>query len=167
MKSQTSRPGVTLVEILVVLAIVTMLASVTTIVVRRLDMQAKEGSLKNTLTLLDDALGEYHEEKGEFAFQSAVATRPDQALAHNQQAMEALQAEPASREILNKIDASYRKNLYPTAKGSSIPLDTVPEVYDPWGTAIDYVYLKGDTFPLLRSAGPDGIFGTADDRTNR
>jgi prepilin-type N-terminal cleavage/methylation domain-containing protein len=167
MKSQTSRPGVTLVEILVVLAIVTMLASVTTIVVRRLDMRAKEEALKNTLSLLDGALGEYHEATGEFPIQSVVATRPDQALAHNQQVMNVLQAEAASRDILNKIDASYRKNLYPTAKGSSTPLDAVPEVYDPWGTAIDYVCLKGDAFPLLRSAGPDGIFGTADDRTNR
>ena len=173
MRNQTSRPGVTLVEILVVLAIVTMLASAAAIVVRRLDMQAKEESLKNTFTLLEGALGEYYDAQGQFPVQTVSATQGKDAAAcrtlalqHNQQVMEALQAEASSMEILNKIDAASRKNLYLPQRQDGQP-DKVCEVYDPWGTAIDYVYAKGDNFPSLRSAGPDTVFGTADDVANR
>ena len=32
---------------------------------------------------------------------------------------------------------------------------------------IDYIYVTGDNFPDLVSAGPDKIFGTADDISNK
>jgi len=41
------------------------------------------------------------------------------------------------------------------------------EIYDPWGMVLDYRYVPGDNFPELVSAGPDKIFGTADDINNR
>ena len=47
----------------------------------------------------------------------------------------------------------------------------VPEIYDPWRRAekrvLDYWYAAGDNFPRLICAGPDRIFNTADDITNR
>jgi hypothetical protein len=43
----------------------------------------------------------------------------------------------------------------------------VPEIYDPWGTPLDYRYEAGENFPELISAGPDRKFGNADDITNR
>ena len=41
------------------------------------------------------------------------------------------------------------------------------EIYDPWGTILDYKYVPGNTFPELVSAGPDKIFGTPDDIYNK
>ena len=37
------------------------------------------------------------------------------------------------------------------------------EVNDAWGHPISYQTQGAGNFPLLRSAGPDGIFGNADD----
>lgn len=64
--------------------------------------------------------------------------------------------------ILEKINASLIKQNVDT--GSIQP---VPEIYDPWGTVIDYRYTISDTFPELVSAGPDRIFGNADDISNK
>jgi hypothetical protein len=61
---------------------------------------------------------------------------------------------------LGEITDSLLKNEYGAA-------DTPAEIYDPWGTVLDYRYLAGDNFPELVSAGPDKIFGTADDISNR
>jgi len=68
---------------------------------------------------------------------------------------------PESRKILGRITEALVKNEYGT-------IDTPPEIYDPWGTVIDYIYdVAGDNFPVLVSAGPDKIFGTADDISNK
>jgi type II secretory pathway pseudopilin PulG len=169
MKSRTSRPGVTLVEMIVVLAILMMLAGLLAIVWNGLFVQTKEKALHNTLTILDNALTEYYDEQGAYLVQPISATqgankvaRRGLALRHSQTMMEALESEVASRQVVNMIDNRYLKNLY--LPGSN---DVIPEVYDPWDTPIDYVYVKGDTFPVLRSAGPDGDFGTSDDIVSR
>ncbi len=66
---------------------------------------------------------------------------------------------PESRKILGRIADSLVKNEYGTAE--------TPEIYDPWGTVLDYRYVPGDNFPELISAGPDKVFGTADDISSR
>ena len=168
MRDRTSRPGVTLVEMLVVMAILMMLVGVVAVVWKRLDVQAKEKAAKNTLTLLASALSEYRQEQGAFPVQSVSTTatrgadqkaaRRDLALKHDQTMMEALESEVASRQVVNMIDRRYVRNQYLPDSN-----DVIPEVYDPWDTPIDYVYARSDTVPALRSAGPDGDFGTADD----
>jgi hypothetical protein len=67
---------------------------------------------------------------------------------------------PESRKILGSIAESLVKNEYGT-------IDTPPEIYDPWGMVIDYIYVAGDNFPDLVSAGPDKIFGTTDDISSK
>jgi len=61
-----------------------------------------------------------------------------------------LHSVPASREICEKI----QKSLI----GSGVFLD-------PWGRPL--LYVPGSTFPVLISAGPDGIYNTADDITSK
>ncbi len=44
----------------------------------------------------------------------------------------------------------------------------VYEIYDPWGTVLNYRYNSGDSFPVLTSAGPDKNHATdGDNITNR
>jgi hypothetical protein len=63
---------------------------------------------------------------------------------------------------LEKISDSLLKHDFDSG---AVP--AVPEIYDPWGTPLDYRYEAGENFPELISAGPDRKFGNADDITNR
>jgi hypothetical protein len=62
--------------------------------------------------------------------------------------------------VLEKISHTLIKNKWDS-------VDSVPEIYDPWGTAIDYRYILGDNFPELISAGSDKKFGTSDDISSK
>jgi len=94
---------------------------------------------------------------------------------------------PESRQTLAKIDRSLITNKDYNKQDMSITIDKNPavigdeEVYplmrviDPWGKTLRYDYYdeispnpdSKKTFPVLTSAGPDGIFDTADDISNR
>ena len=64
--------------------------------------------------------------------------------------------------MLARIDDSLIEDIVDT--GVTPPL---PEIYDSWGTVLDYRYVAGNTFPVIISAGPDEQFGTADDISSR
>ena len=158
MKSYEYKHGVTLVEILVVVGIIAVLATMVIGIAGRIDNQSKERCLECTFTLLQCALQEYHEYTGKF---------PDQpekdftkVLVHSEYLYKELHLIPESRKILDKISDLVLKNEHGTA-------GTPAEIYDPWGTLLDYRYVAGDNFPELISAGPDKMFGTADDINNR
>jgi prepilin-type N-terminal cleavage/methylation domain-containing protein len=158
MKSNKYKHGVTLVEILVVVSIIALLASMVISIAARIDNQSKERGLEGTFELLECALQEYYENTGKFPEQ------PEKnfinALIHSEYLYNELSLIPESRKILEKISDSLLKNEYGAA-------GTAAEIYDPWGMALDYRYVPGDNFPELVSAGPDKIFGTADDINNR
>jgi len=158
MKSYEYKHGVTLVEILVVVAIIAMLASMVIGIAARIDNQSKERGLECTFALLEFALQEYREYTGKFPEQ------PEKNFTnvpvHSEYLYKELHLIPESREILGKITNSLLKNEYGTA-------ETPAEIYDPWGMALDYRYVAGDNFPELVSAGPDKLFGTTDDIPNR
>ncbi len=158
MKSYKYKHGVTLVEILVVVAIIALLASMVIGIATRIDNQSKERCLECTCALLESALQEYREYTGKFPEQ------PDKNFSNVPVNSEYLYKElhliPESRKILGKIADSLLKNEYGAA-------DTPAEIYDPWGTVLDYRYVPGDNFPEIISAGPDKTFGTTDDISNR
>ncbi len=158
MKSYKYKHGVTLVEILVVVAIIAILASIVIGLSTRIDNQSKERGLECTCALLESALQEYREYTGKFPEQ------PEKNFTnvplHSEYLYKELHLIPESRKILGEIADSLLKNEYGAA-------DTPAEIYDPWGTVLDYRYVAGDNFPELVSAGPDKIFGTADDINNR
>ena len=158
MKSNKYKHGVTLVEILVVVAIIALLATMVIGIAARIDNQSKEEGLKCTFELLECALQEYCEYTGKFPEQPEKNFT--NALIHSEYLYNELYLIPESRKILGKITGSLLKNEYGTA-------ETPAEIYDPWGTVLDYIYVPGDNFPELISAGPDKIFGTADDINNR
>jgi len=158
MKSYKYKIGVTLVEMLIVLAIITLLASLVIGMATHIDNQSKGKSLENTFAVLESALDEYREYTGRFPY----AANPDPSL-NSESLYGALNFIPTSRKILEQISDSLIKHKVDTG---AIP--PIPELYDPWGKVLDYKYdVNTDTFPELVSAGPDRIFGSPDDITSK
>ncbi|MHC4172299.1 MAG: type II secretion system protein [Planctomycetota bacterium] len=158
MKTHKYKHGLTLIEMLIVVAVIALLATMVISIASRIDNQSKERCLECTCALLESALQEYYE------YTSGFPEQPEKdfsnAAVHSEYLYKELGRIPDSRKVLDKISDSLMENKYGAA-------DTPPEIYDPWGTVLDYRYVPGDNFPELISAGPDRIFGTADDISNR
>ena len=146
--------GWTLIEMIIVIAIIAVLASMVITITIGIDNQSRERSLKSAFALLDGALQEYYDFRQTFPDPNESSYPTHSAALYAQ-----LYATPGSKQILEKISDTLIKK----APGA----DDIPQIYDPWGTILDYRYVSGDTFPSLISAGPDKILGTADDITNR
>jgi type II secretory pathway pseudopilin PulG len=158
MKTRKHKASVTLIEMVIVVAVIALLASIVIGIASRIDERIKEKCLEDVFTLLESALQEYHEYWGKFPEQiEKIFTN---APAHSEYLYKELYSTPDSHKILEKINNSLIKNDWGTA-------DSGPEIYDPWGTALDYRYVSGDNFPELISAGPDRKFGTSDDIRSR
>ena len=145
-------------EMLIVVGIIAILVTMVISVASRIDTRLKEKGTENLLALLDSALQEYHEFTGHFPEQSEINSA--NALIHSEFLYGELNSVPSAQTILEKLSDSSAKNNHGTA-------ETTSEIYDPWGTSLDYRYIAGDNFPLLISAGPDKTFGTADDIDNK
>ena len=164
MKSCKYKAGITLIEMLIVVAVLSLLTSILIAAAARIYNQSKEQLTKNTFALLDAALQEFHDFTSDFPiYQDAPSLVERSEILYG-----ALNSIPSSRRILEKISDSLIENNPGTAD--------MPEIYDPWGTVVDYRYRyvsedDKDTFPKLTSAGPDRQFGTpgepGDDITNR
>jgi len=152
-----------LIEILIVIVVMAILTTMVIGVASRIDTQTKERSVQSVFALLDSALQEYREFTNHFPEQKEMNYA--NAAAHSEYLYGELQTVPAVQKILQKIDSSLIKNQYSAA---GVPLtQTAPEIYDPWGTPLEYRYVTGDNFPRLISAGPDKTFGTKDDMSNK
>lgn len=158
MSNYAKKHGVTLVEMVIVIAVIVLLASMVIGIAMRIDNQNKERALSHTFSLLDTALYEYREFKGNFPviFGSEPADRSEKLYAE-------LFLKPGSRQILSKMSNSLLKNKFT----ASVPGPNTPEIYDPWGTVLDYNCPDTDSLPKIISAGPDKVHGNGDDITNR
>jgi type II secretory pathway pseudopilin PulG len=154
MKSHKNKLGVTLIEIVIVVAIIALLISTIIGIASRVDERTKEKSMKDVFALLESALQEYYEYTGKFPEQQVKDFT--NVSAHSEYFYKELNSIPNSRKILEKISSSLIKNKLGAA-------DSGPEIYDPWDTPLDYRYTTGNNFPELISAGPDKKFGTSDD----
>jgi len=150
MKSCKYEAGFTLVEMLIVVAIIALLATMVVGLATRIDNQAKERGLKSTFTLLDGALQEYYDYWNAFP----DPNKPPYLTHHSAALYDQLYSTPTSRKILEEIS-------------SKLIRDNPPQIYDPWGTPLDYRYTLGDNFPMLVSAGPDKKPGSGDDISSR
>ena len=154
MGSGNYKHGTTLVEILVVVAVIIILAALVSGIGSTVDRYSKEKAVKATFSLLDGALEEYYD----FHRYFPPANNPDMYIRCEKLYTE-LHNVPGSREVLEKISEKVIKD-------DGVTLG-VYRIYDPWGTVLDYTYISGDNFPKLTSAGPDKTFDTDDDITNR
>jgi hypothetical protein len=120
----------------------------------RVDNQSRERTLESTFALLDGALQEYYDYWKSFPDPNNTSYPTHSAALYGQ-----LYTTPGSKQILEKISDTLVKKTPGT--------DDMLQIYDPWGTILDYRYVSGDTFPSLISAGPDKIIDTTDDITSR
>lgn len=164
MNTHRYKHGLSLVEMLIVVGIIALLATMVIGIAGRIDNQSKERALKSTFVLLEGALEEYKEFQGDFPVPPAgnFNSVAERAAAYSEYLYGKLYSIPSSRKILEKISNSLIKH---EVDSGAVP--SVPEIYDPWETPLDYRYVAGDNFPELVSAGPDKIFGNADDITNK
>lgn len=220
MESYKHKTGVTLVEILVVVAIIAILATMVISLAARIDNQGKERLTENTFALLNAALGEFcdygynyrHPDYDGFDFpldcngfdagkleetlEGALGLDADAISISggehdpNYSGSEALyfflSKVPESRKTLDKIDSSLITNEDSDGDSMEIRVDgkeySLLRIIDPWGGTLRYSYYKNSeedlgssepgpdsprSFPIITSAGPDGIFGTDDDITSR
>jgi len=156
MKTRRYIHGLSLVEMLIVIGVIALLATMVIGVASRIDNQSKEKLLKSTFALLEGALEEYKEFQGFFPDPNPL---DPSYLTHSAALYGQLHSIPSSRKILEKISDSLIQSN-PNAVG-------MLQINDPWGTTLDYRYVAGDNFPELVSAGPDRKFGTPDDITNK
>ena len=164
MNTRRYKHGLSLVEMLIVVALIALLATMVIGVASRIDNQSKEKGVKSLFVLLEGALEEYKEFQGDFPVQPVKDFTS--AAAHSEYLYAELYLVPDSRKILEKISDSLIENKFGMA-------DSPAEIYDPWGTVLNYQYDPvTDNFPELVSAGPDkvfsspgidGQFGTPDD----
>jgi len=216
MKTRKYKHGLSLVEMLIVIGVIALLATMVIGVASRIDNQAKEKLTKSTVAILDAALEQFHDYKYTYQnpfyvefdfpldvvepasgpipsdilltmltqeFGLPVSVEPvydGEPIFHNLEYTSCellyffLSRIPECRETLDKIDSSlitdeddngYRMRLkigdryYPLLR-----------VIDPWDKTLVYDYsneIARKTFPVITSAGPDKVFGTDDDITNR
>lgn len=156
MSDRTDRHGVTLVEMLVVVGVIALLAGMVVVATRGLETKSNEQIVINAFTVLKSALREYYEFTDGFPAQPDAALDSSTALVHIQLMYDALDKVLACKQVLQGIDVVLVRRTEKQPAPS--------KYYDPWGTPLDYVYLKdADSFPRLISAGPDRQFGTDDD----
>ena len=158
MNTRRHKQGLSLIEMLIVLGLIAILATMVISVASRIDNQSKEKGVVSIFAMLEGALEEYKEFQGDFPGQPVKDFTS--AAAHSEYLYAELNSIPGSRKILEKISGSLIENKFGTA-------DSPAEIYDPWSTALEYRYAPGDNFPVLVSAGPDRVFGNADDIINR
>lgn len=146
--------GLSLIEIMTAVAIIAILTAITIGVVSHIDKQRNEKLLASTFALLDGALGEYYDYWKAYPDPNKPPYTTHSAALYSQ-----LNLTPGAKVYLDGINEKLiQKNI-------SVP-DSL-QIYDPWGTLLDYRYIPAYTFPKLVSAGPDKVFGTIDDIQNK
>lgn len=127
---QHTRSGFTLVEILLVVAILGILAGVAVVGLKGRTQKANIAAARTSIAAVQTAIDVYETDNGVYP--------------PNLQAL-------LTKTSENNWNGPYIKGKMPT---------------DPWGNEFQYS-IKGESGYEIRSAGPDGQMGSADDLTNQ
>jgi prepilin-type N-terminal cleavage/methylation domain-containing protein len=228
MKSYEHKTGFTLVEMIIVVAIIAILATMVIGIAARIDHQGKERLMKETFELLDAALEEFRDYGYDYELSNFTTDDERNFYASldfpiDCNGFSKEQLETALEDVLDvssvRITAGDYNDYYSGSEALYFFLNKVPtcratldkihrpdkggivkplitnkdtrgydlqitvddrdypllRIVDPWGVTLRYDYYdeeEGDpdertkskrTFPLITSAGPDGIFGNTDD----
>lgn len=178
--------GFTLVEILVVLAVVMLLAGALLGVGKYITVRAQVQLCESQLEVISTALEQYYDDHGVFPFEadltySQLNLQADLIGSVSSGDFTGLDYAPSSAALFYFLDKSVNSrkiiealsgDLLTNKDGSGADLtidlisgDTIDLVrfIDPWDMSIRYEYAAGAAFPKLTAAGPDKEFDTADD----
>ena len=131
------RSGFTLIEILVVIAILAIISAGAVSVANNVVKKAKINKTKAAIANLVSALEEYYRETKSY---------PNNLFAD-------LTSHPKTSPIIDKLADDFKKS------------DDVnnPPFIDSWSKTMKYQNRGNGNFPKITSAGPDKVFDTADD----
>ena len=193
MKSYEDKSGLTLIEMLIVVAIVVILTTMVIGLAGRVNDQSKERLTKSTIAILTAALRQFHDYEYRYPhpnyfdlkfpldcndildndLMNALGTTvlPTGGYLKSDVWYFFLSRVPTSQKTLDKIDESLKQTTNIFFNGKDYPL---LRILDPWKTPLQYRYYYNYivpkdkwTFPVITSAGPDKQFGTADDISSR
>ena len=167
MKNKIKNNGLTLMELLIVIAIVAMMTSMIFMATRGSWIDANKRQTAGTIAIIEGALDEYRDYEGSFPnrylavdFNSTGLSYPAQ-LNRSASLYSLLTSIPDSKKALERIADNQIFMVTVAGKNYFVFIDA-------WKQVIDYRFMAGiNTYPLIVSAGPDKIFNTADDMTNR
>ncbi|MFA6186311.1 MAG: prepilin-type N-terminal cleavage/methylation domain-containing protein [Phycisphaerae bacterium] len=171
MKIKKQQLGITLVELIIVIAIIVIMAAAVYVVRKPAEDKGKIELTKSTIELLCGAIEQYNKFYNEFPDPNDVDNIPNYFSTDcDSEAADPNKAErlsyrlslcPDAVAILNQINPKMVKN-----KNNA---DDILEYIDAWGMEFRYEYTKPEkwNFPRITSAGPDGKFNTADDITSK
>jgi prepilin-type N-terminal cleavage/methylation domain-containing protein len=193
MRSDQNKTGLTLVEMLIVVAIVVILTTMVIGLAGRIDNQSKEQLTKNTIGIITAALRQFNDYEyryphpnyfdlkfpldcnsipdPEFINALGATALPTGGYSRSDVWCFFLSRVSSSRKTLDKIDESLKQRSDIIIDGKAYSL---LRILDPWGTPLQYRYyynylIPKDkwTFPVIISAGPDKKFGNTDDISSR
>lgn len=161
--------GMTLIEVLTVVALIFVLTGLVMVAVNFGRERAEKQALRGTMDMLELAVEEYKDFWGEYPEAIGVYDNGDNfgVIDNFEYVYAKLDKVAGSREVFSRIDEKYKQERLNSSS------NRVMVLVDPWGQVIYYKYLKYDasgkpvdSYPKIRSAGPDGDFGTTDDIFN-
>jgi prepilin-type N-terminal cleavage/methylation domain-containing protein len=193
MKSCKYKTAVTLIEMLIVVGIIAILAALVITTAGRIEARAKEQLAESTITLITAAVEQFRDYEYQYpdALCSALkfpldcndsnyvsdidianalgTVLPLNGVYENDEVWCCfLSRVPECRKTLERIASSLKHERNATINGRDFM-----RIIDPWGNKVRYHYYydpsgqNSDTFPVITSAGPDGIHGNDDDISSR
>lgn len=164
----SNRLGFTLMEIMVVIIVIAVLASVAGPMIGSITDQGRASATKSKLSALKSAMIAYQNDVGRFPFCGA-STVANMATSYTGASNDCLGLTPESNVLVNEElgCVSFGITNYTRRwKGPYMDSDPGDFMMDSWGTKIEYLTVAGHTQIYLQSAGADMAFGDINDAMN-
>ncbi|MCF7956042.1 MAG: type II secretion system GspH family protein [Phycisphaerae bacterium] len=181
------KKGFSIVEILTVIAVITVLAAMVLGVGKHVKEMGNIKLTKSTIDILVTAVEQYYQDEGRMPSNSfggtpVIKTGSVESSWSGEALYYRLSQSYNSKRLINTIDDSLITSR--DAAGDVLTVDVtytdpgtgtvtfietdlvLPRFVDAWGNTLRYNYSSGDTFCVISSPGKDKKYGTEDDINN-